>query len=195
MFGVSYAELGTLQKEIKVDHVLARELWATGNHDARILATRVADPARITARDADAWLRDVDNYVLMEALAGLVARSPVAESRAAAWRDRRAEWPASAGWAVTGSLVLGGTVPPAEQRRLVAQIEREIRTRPNRVRHEMNAVLIAVGTRGGPSRDRAMKAAARIGRVEVDHGATGCVTPDAAAYIRKVEARAQARAG
>jgi hypothetical protein len=96
---------------------------------------------------------------------------------------------------VTGSLVLDGAIPAAEQRRLVARIEREIRTRPNRVRHEMNAVLIAVGMQGGPSRERAMTAAARIGRVEVDHGTTGCVTPDAAAYIRKAESRARARAG
>jgi hypothetical protein len=96
---------------------------------------------------------------------------------------------------VTGSLVLAGAVPAAEQRRLVAQIEREIGTRLNRVRHEMNAVLIAVGMQGGSSRDRAMKAAARIGRVQVDHGATGCVTPDAAAYIRKVEARAAGARG
>jgi 3-methyladenine DNA glycosylase AlkD len=195
LFGVSYADLGTLQKEIKVDHDLARALWATGNHDARILATRVADPARITVAEADAWLRDVNNYVLMEALARLVARSPVATSRAKAWCDRKAEWPASAGWVVTGSLVLAGAVPTAEQQRLVVQIEREIRGRPNRVRHEMNAVLIALGMQGGAVRERVMKAAARIGPVEVDHGTTGCVTPDAAAYIRKAEDRARARAG
>src|SRR3712207_8808706 len=58
VFGVSYADLGKLQKEIKVDHELARDLWATGNHDARILATKVADPAALTAKDADAWIRE-----------------------------------------------------------------------------------------------------------------------------------------
>jgi len=31
-----------------------------------------------------------------------------------------------------------------------------------------------------------LAAAKRIGKVEVDHGETGCKTPDAAAYIRKV---------
>jgi 3-methyladenine DNA glycosylase AlkD len=62
LFGVSYAELGKLRKETGVADGLARELWATGNHDARILATMVADPAALSARDADAWLRDVDNY-------------------------------------------------------------------------------------------------------------------------------------
>lgn len=195
MFGVPYSVIGKLQKEIGVDHDLARELWATGNHDARILATRIADPAAITARDADAWLREVDNYVLMEALGRLVARSPVASSRAKAWRDRGGEWPASAGWVVTGSLALGGEYTQAEASTLIAQIEREIHDKPNRVRHEMNGALIALGMQGGQARGRAMKAAAAIGPVVVDHGQTGCVTPDAASYIRKAEARARARAG
>jgi hypothetical protein len=30
-----------------------------------------------------------------------------------------------------------------------------------------------------------LAAAARIGPVEVDHGETGCKTPDAAAYIKR----------
>src|SRR3712207_2599512 len=90
VFGVSYADLGKLQKEIKVDHDLACELWATGNHDARILATKVADPAALTAKDADAWIREAGNYIEMEAVGSLVARSPIARSRAEAWRGRKA---------------------------------------------------------------------------------------------------------
>jgi 3-methyladenine DNA glycosylase AlkD len=38
MFGVSYANLEKLRKKIKTDHMLAGQLWAAGNHDARILA-------------------------------------------------------------------------------------------------------------------------------------------------------------
>ena len=41
MFGVSYADLGKTKKEIKTDHPLAESLWASGNHDARVLATMV----------------------------------------------------------------------------------------------------------------------------------------------------------
>ena len=47
MFGVSYAELGRIAKRIKTDHALARQLWDSGNHDARVLALRVADPAAL----------------------------------------------------------------------------------------------------------------------------------------------------
>ena len=47
MFGVSYAELGRIAKPIKTNHALAVELWDSGNHDARVLALRVADPAAL----------------------------------------------------------------------------------------------------------------------------------------------------
>jgi len=58
---------------------------------------------------------------------------------------------------------------------------------PNRVRHEMNAVVVAVGVRPAPElRPAAKRVAAAIGKVEVDHGQTGCRTPDAASYIDKV---------
>jgi 3-methyladenine DNA glycosylase AlkD len=43
-FGVSFANLHALAKRINLDHGLGRELWASGNYAARILATMIADP-------------------------------------------------------------------------------------------------------------------------------------------------------
>src|SRR5512134_1984220 len=48
MFGVSFAFLKTLVKRIGVDHELALALWGTKNHDARVLALKVADPAKVS---------------------------------------------------------------------------------------------------------------------------------------------------
>src|SRR3990172_1099061 len=67
MYGVSYANLGALKKKIKVDHGLALDLWASGNHDARVLATMIADPKQADDELLDGWVRDLDNYVLTDA--------------------------------------------------------------------------------------------------------------------------------
>ena len=49
-------------------------------------------------------------------------------------------------------------------------------------------------SRGNPGLEKKATAAARrIGKVEVDHGETGCNTPDAIAYIRKAKARRKKR--
>jgi hypothetical protein len=49
----------------------------------------------------------------------------------------------------------------------------------------MNNALIAIGTRNAKVEKKALEAAKMIGKVEVDHGETGCKTPDAAEYIKK----------
>ena len=41
MFGVKLGDIRNIAKEIKSDHDLAMKLWATGNLDARLLATLI----------------------------------------------------------------------------------------------------------------------------------------------------------
>ena len=107
MFGVSYAELGKIAKPIKTDHALAVELWDSGNHDARVLALRVADSASVDERLAGRWLRDVDNYILAEGLGGLCAQTSYARALSDAWRDRSDEWTASVGWFIVTCTARG----------------------------------------------------------------------------------------
>ena len=80
MYGVSYAHLATLKKRIKSNHALAQQLWASGNHDARILATMIAVPAQMDAALLEAWAHDLGNYVVTDALAGLASGSPDARA-------------------------------------------------------------------------------------------------------------------
>src|SRR5262245_55127858 len=64
MWGISVPDLRRLGKLVGVDQPLARELWETGVHEARILATLVGDPAAMPARELDGWLRDLDSWDL-----------------------------------------------------------------------------------------------------------------------------------
>ena len=192
MFGVSYKDLGRIAKPLKTDHTLAADLWDTGNHDARVLALRVADTAAITKTLARRWLRDVDNYILAEALGGLLAQSPHARALSDDWRDSPSEWPASVGWFIVACTAEQADVWTAGAlRSLVDQIDAEIAGRPNRVRHEMNGVLIAIGLRDESLRRSVLELDARIGPVQVDHGETGCKTPAIAPYIDRTLAHRQ----
>ena len=195
MFGVSYANLGKIAKPIKTDHSLAVELWDSGNHDARVLALRVADAAALDEPLAGRWLRDVDNYILAEGLGGLCAQSPHARELSDAWRDRSGEWEASTGWfIVTCTAEDPGVWSIDELRGLLGQIEVEIGERPNRVRHEMNGGLIVIALRDAGLRREVLAAAARIGLVKIDHGQTGCKTPEVAPYVERTLAHRAAKA-
>ena len=188
-FGVTYADLGKLKKRLKSDHPLARDLWRTGNHDARVLATMVADPAHATSDDVEAWVRDVDCYVLTSPVARIAASLPDAPARAARWRADDSEWVARAGWHLVAALATASDLPDDYFAALLPEIERTIHNAKNRVREAMNDTLIATGARTPALADRARAAARRIGPVHVDHGQTGCKTPAAAQYIDKVWAR------
>jgi hypothetical protein len=53
----------------------------------------------------------------------------------------------------------------------------------------MNTALISIGGYLETLRDAALATARAIGPVQVDHGETGCKTPEAAVYIAKMAAR------
>lgn len=193
-YGVSYANLGSLKKQLKIDHALATALWQSGNHDAQVLATMVADPKQTTARQLEGWAKDLDNHVLCGALSDLAAQSPAAHSLAKKWVARKGEWHASAGWSLFAQLALDGEcdIDDGEWEAHLQTIEATIHQSKNRVRYSMNNALIAIGLRSAVLQQQAIVAARRIGVVEVDHGETSCKTPDAVAYIEKSAKRKQA---
>lgn len=184
-FGVLYGDLGKLKKQIKRDHGLARALWTTGNHDARVLATLIADPHQADSALLEAWKADLTNYVLTDAFSRFAATVPGIRDHAAAWIDADHEWIAAAGWNVLAALLETDAIDDEAAAAYLARIEGNIHTARNRVRYSMNQALIAIGLRGGAHTPAALACADRIGSVLVDHGETGCKTPAAAAYIQK----------
>ena len=191
MYGVSYANLNKMVRKIKLDQPLAEALWATGNHDARALATRIADPSMMNADKLDVWARDIDNSILAGELGALASTSRTGLTRFRKWTSRRGEWVATAGWNTFTEMVLNdhGDIDEALLDACLERIETRIHSQPNRVRYAMNNALIAIGTFNANYRDRAIAAAKRIGPVVVDHGDTNCKTPDAVRYIQKSFAR------
>ncbi len=186
VFGVSYADFYKLQKKIKVDHELARKLWDSGNTDARTLATMIADPQECCARLLDGWLKGTSYRLLVDAVAGVTARSPVAEKQMEKWMKSKKEDPRQAGYSVlAGRLCRDLPVSDASCKGYLKTIEKEIHGSPNWARYSMNNALIAIGIYKPSLTKAAIAAAKRIGKVEVDHGDTSCKTPDAVPYIQK----------
>jgi 3-methyladenine DNA glycosylase AlkD len=194
MFGVSFAELKALVKQIGVDHELALGLWGTGNHDARVLAMKVADPARMKSGELDRWakqnrMRMCGGYVAM-----LAAEGPHGAAKAREWLASGDASLRTAGWNLVGCLAnLDEETPDDWFARHLERIETSIHSAPNLERDAMNMALIAIGGRSAQLRKTATAAAKRIGKVEIDQGDTACKTPDAAAYIEKTWAHAKSK--
>jgi len=185
-FGVSYAHLNLLRKSIGVNQVLARKLWATGNHDAQVLATMVADPRAFSSSQLNTWAKALGNYVVADAFSRLVRQSRYAKAKAAAWSASGNDWIGQAGWNLVAFLALNDPkLTNTQLARYVEQIAKRIHKSKNRTRYAMNSALIAIGIRNAHLKQKALRAAAQIGTVTVYHGETRCKTPDAEQYIVK----------
>jgi 3-methyladenine DNA glycosylase AlkD len=86
--GVSVPNIRAIAKRCGTDPTLARELWRTGIHEARILATLVADPARLDDEQMEAWAGDLSSWDLCDFAADLFSRSPAARTTIRAWVRR-----------------------------------------------------------------------------------------------------------
>src|SRR3954469_22275341 len=56
-FGVKVSDLKSIQKKIKKDYQLAKDLYATGNADAMYLAGLIADDEKMTKKDLQTWVK------------------------------------------------------------------------------------------------------------------------------------------
>lgn len=186
VYGVSYANLTKLKKKIKRDHELATSLWESGYDEARVLATMIADPSQLKSSELEAWSKDLTNYGVMDAFAALVKQSPHAQKKMEKWTKSRKEFIGACGWQLLSHLAQqDDDLPDAYFEAYLKTIERDIHSSKNRTRYSMNSALISVGIRNSRLQKKATAAAKRIGKVEVDHGETGCKTPDAVPYIKK----------
>jgi 3-methyladenine DNA glycosylase AlkD len=186
MFGVSFAVLSGLVKRIRVDHELAQQLWETGNHDARMLAVKIADPARVSPAELDRWASGMNTRMCGGYVAMLAAESPHSHAKVRQWLASKDEAERCAGWSALSQLAQrDAAAPDAMFADALQRIEKSIHESGNREREMMNGAVIAIGCRSVALRKAAMSAAKRIGKVVVDHGDTACRTPDAAQYIEK----------
>jgi 3-methyladenine DNA glycosylase AlkD len=200
-FGVSFANLDKLAKSLRKDkgvdrNALPGELWASGNHDARMLAIKIADPGRIEPGVIDVWAQDLDNYIVCDGLSGLVCQAPFAIEKMKAWVDEPGEWISAAGWNLLGCLAMKENELGDEFfSPYLAQIQSQIHNRPNRTRYAMNNALIAIGIRNHTVEQQALQVAREVGEANVDHGKTSCKTPLASDYIQKSWEHKEKKAG
>jgi len=188
--GVKVADLKKLVKKIKKDHALSLQLYATGNTDAMYLAGLVADETQMTRPLLEEWVAGAYWYYLSEfAVPSVAAETTFGRELALEWMQRPEEGVAAAGWCTYSrmmSITGDDELDLDEIRGLLSTVRDTIHGRDNRVRHVMNAFVIATGTFVAPLLDEARAVAGAIGVVKVDMGGTACKVPLATTYIEKV---------
>jgi len=113
--GIKVTTLRQIAKEIGRDHALALQLWDSGFHEARILATIIEDPRQMTKAQAESWLKDINSWDLCDGFAGnLIDKTSFAYEKAIEWSQREAEFERRAGLAAMAWLPVHDNKAPDE---------------------------------------------------------------------------------
>lgn len=123
VFGVLLGKIRGLAQALGTNHALGLELWATGNHEARILACMLLDPGALTQKEARGLLEPLSNPTLVDELVGRVlVNAPVAEALQTRWMEGKGELPRRAGWKLLAGRVARGLAKDLDIKATLARI-------------------------------------------------------------------------
>ncbi|TMD43185.1 MAG: DNA alkylation repair protein [Chloroflexi bacterium] len=166
--GVSIPTLRKMAKEIGRNQVLALELWDSGIHEARILASMIAEPRLVSAGQMEEWVNDFDSWDLCDQVCGnLFDKTPYAYQKAVQWSQQEQEFVRRAGFVMMAELAVHDKQAPDEAFLpffpLIKQYADDER---NFVKKAVNWALRQIGKRNDHLRGLALACAYDIQRMD-----------------------------
>jgi 3-methyladenine DNA glycosylase AlkD len=166
--GISIPFLRKLAKEIGKNHDLAKELWLSGIHEARILAGFIDDPDRVTEKQMDQWVEDFDSWDVCDLVcSSLFDKTEFAHKKAFEWTTRDEEFVKRAGFVMMAALsVHDKNAPDKDFEKFFPIIIREAKDERNFVKKAVNWALRQIGKRNKVLNMKAVKIAERIRKMD-----------------------------
>lgn len=104
-YGISIPVLRKMAKEIGKNHDLALKLWDSGIHEAKILASMIDEPEKVTKKQMDEWIKNFDSWdVCDQCCMNLFSKTSYSWEKAKQWTNRKKEFEKRAGFALIACL-------------------------------------------------------------------------------------------
>lgn len=103
--GIQMPELRKLAKETGKNHQLGIELWQTGIAEARIVASMIMEPEKLTNEEMDSMVKDIDSWDIGDQTSmNLFEKSPYAWKKIHEWSQRKEEFVKRTAYGLTACL-------------------------------------------------------------------------------------------
>lgn len=164
VLGVPVKTLRAIARETGRSHSLAEALWASGMHEARILASIVAEPKRVTLAQMEQWVANLDSWDLCDqCCTNLWVRTPLGRDQALVWSERAEEFVKRAGFVLIAQVATKDKrVPAVLLQRYLDRVEREASDERNFVRKAVNWALREIGQQSAELNAAAIVVAQRL---------------------------------
>jgi 3-methyladenine DNA glycosylase AlkD len=148
--GIDIYTLRKIAKRIGTDHDLALQLWNSGIHEARILASYIADPQDMSEAHIEQWVADFDSWDVCDQVVELFSKTPFAYRKVAEWAQRPQEFVKRAAFALIAELTAHDKQATDEKlAQLFLLIVRASDDERNFVKKAVNWALRSLGKRKG----------------------------------------------
>ncbi|MBE0010880.1 DNA alkylation repair protein [Arthrobacter sp. AET 35A] len=186
---VNLGKLRAVAKKLKTQQDLARDLWATGDTAARLVALLICRPKAFERDELDAMLREARAPKVHDWLVNyVVKKSPHSEDLRLAWSADPDPVVASAGWALTSERVIKEP-DTLDLPGLLDVIEVQMKEAPDRLQWAMNQCLAMIGIEHSAYRARALAIGERLEVLKDYPTPPNCTSPFAPSWINEMVSR------
>ncbi len=103
--GVSVPDMRKVAREVGKDHPLALALWKTGIAEARMLASMIDEPDKVTEKQMEDWVKDFNSWDVCDQVCdNLFEKTRFAWKKIIDWSDREEEFVKRAAFALIACL-------------------------------------------------------------------------------------------
>jgi 3-methyladenine DNA glycosylase AlkD len=192
-YGISVPTLRKMAKEIGRNHLLAQQLWDSGIHEARILASMIDESEKVTAGQMENWVKDFDSWDVCDQCCGnLFDKTRFAYSKALQWSKRKEEFVKRAGFALMAWLAVHDKMAKDEAfLKFLPAIKSASTDERNFVTKAVNWALRQIGKRNRALNKAAIQAAKAI--QQIDSRAAKWIAADALRELASAKVKTKRR--
>ncbi len=165
--GISIYTLRKWAKEIGKDHELALKLWDSGFHEARVLASFIEEPEKVTEAQLERWVRDFDSWDVCDQVSELISKTPYVLKKIHQWAERDEEFVKRTAFSLIAEIAWHDKKKADEEfEPLFLVIKNAATDERNFVKKAVNWALRNIGKRNQVLNRRAVEVAGEIQKMD-----------------------------
>ena len=167
-YGIPIPVLRKLAKEIGKNHKLAKELWESGIHEARILASIIDEPQKVTEKQMEKWVKDFDSWDVCDQVCfNLFDNTEFSYKKIFEWSRRKQEFVKRTAFALIACLAFHNKkMTDKEFEQFFSIIKKESIDDRNFVKKAVNWAIRQIGKRNMSLNKKAIKLAKEIQKID-----------------------------
>jgi 3-methyladenine DNA glycosylase AlkD len=188
--GVNRTKLKELAKQIGKNQNLANQLWDCGIHDAKMLATYISEPKKISKAQLEIWITQAHSFDVADMFGkNIIAKSPFGQELCLIWYLNESPDYRRTVYSALYEMAKDTKVPNSFFLPFLIAIE-GLQQETNWVKDSMNFALMTIGGKRAELFDQCAAIAEKIGVVDIDYGDTSCKTIQPLDFFKRKAATA-----